>query len=258
MRFRPCIDLHRGKVKQIVGSTLSDTATDSPVTNFETARPASYYADMYRRDGLTGGHVIMLGPGNEKAAESALSAYSGGLQLGGGMRPDNARRWLDRGAAKIIVTSYVFVDGAFRPDRLSEMVRAVGKDRLVLDVSCSRIGKEYVVAADRWQTFTDLTLRPETLADLARYCSEFLVHAVESEGKQQGIERRLIARLGEWSPIPTTYAGGIRSMTDILAVEELGGAVLDFTVGSALDIFGGSGLRYNDVVTLDRARRSTA
>ncbi len=255
MRVRPCIDLHGGKVKQIVGGTLRDTDSDAVVTNFETSRSPTYFAELYKRDGLTGGHVIMLGPGNEQAAESALAAYPEGLQIGGGIRPENARTWLEHGAAKVIVTSYVFTENRLDWDRLRKLTASIGRDQLVLDVSCRRVGNAYVVATDRWQTLTDLTISPQVLTQLAEFCSEFLVHGVDVEGRQQGIEANLVRDLTAWSPLPTTYAGGVRSMDDLLLIERLGHGKLDATVGSALDIFGGNGMRYEELVAFDRQRR---
>ena len=250
MRFRPCIDLHRGVVKQIVGSTLNDEG--EPQTNFAAEMPAAHFAEQYRRDGLSGGHVIMLGPGNEEPAGQALEAFPGGLQLGGGMDPDSAPGWLARGAAHIIVTSYVFRDGRLHRDRLERIARAVGPERLVLDLSCAPYDGTYVVATDRWQRITDFEISQENLQTLAASCSEFLVHATQVEGQQHGIDPELVRRLGDIAPQPTTYAGGIGSLEDIESVERLGQGRLDFTVGSALDIFGGSGLRYADLVSLNR------
>ena len=192
------------------------------------------------------------------AAESALAAYPGGLQIGGGIRPHNAAAWLGKGAAKVIVTSYLFSAGRFSWQRLEEMAAAAGRERLVIDLSCRRVGDAYLVAADRWQTVTDLPVDAATLARLAAWCSEFLIHAVDVEGKQQGIDEGLAARLGEWSPLPTTYAGGVRSLADLECLERLGRGRVDVTVGSALDIFGGKGLRYVDLVAFDRARRPGA
>ena len=251
MRFRPCIDLHRGVVKQIVGSTLRDN-TD-PTTNFEADKPAAYYADLYRRDGLYGGHVIMLGPGNEDAATQALAAFPNGLQIGGGITPDNGRRWLQRGAAGVIVTSYIFEAGRLCNDRLHEMVEAVGAEHLILDLSCGRQGDRYVAMSNRWQTYTDFEISRDNLAQLAASCCEFLIHATTVEGKQQGIDADLVTLLGDITPLPTTYAGGIRSMQDITLIQQLGQGRLDYTVGSALDIFGGKGLRYRDLVDLTSA-----
>ena len=249
MRFRPCIDLHNGVVKQIVGASLQDGA--DPQTNFATDQPAAWFADRYRRDGLHGGHVIMLGPGNEAAAAAAVAAFPGGLQVGGGINPQNAAAWLQRGAAGVIVTSYLFHDGKLRRDRLQAMVDAVGPSHLILDLSCRQIDGRYVAMTDRWQTATDLEINASTLADLAPSCCEFLIHATAVEGRQAGIDADLVALLGRIAPLPVTYAGGIRSMADVDQIRELGQDRLDFTVGSALDLFGGSGLRYADLVALN-------
>ena len=251
MRFRPCIDLHQGKVKQIVGGTLRDGEADQPVTNFETERSSADYARMYREDDLPGGHVIMLGPGNEGAARSALRAYPGGLQVGGGVNPENASQYLDAGASHVIVTSYVFRDGQVHYGNLERLVAAAGRERLVLDLSCRKRGGEYLVATDRWQKFTDVEVSQDSLQGLADYCAEFLVHGVDVEGKQQGMEHDLIEKLGEWSPIPVTYAGGATSLDDLDLVRSLGRGRVDLTIGSALDIFGGS-VPYREVVEWQR------
>jgi phosphoribosylformimino-5-aminoimidazole carboxamide ribotide isomerase len=253
MRFRPCIDLHRGAVKQIVGGTLRDDA--SPETNFTAEHPAEWFAALYRGDNLTGGHVIQLGPGNVEAARAALAAWPGGLQIGGGITAENAVAWLDAGASHVIVTSYVFHDGLVDDERLRRLAAAVGRRRLVLDLSCRRHGSGYLVVTDRWQTFTREAIRPELLDHLAGFCDEFLIHGVDVEGRCRGIESDLVAQLGRWTPIPCTYAGGISDMADIDAIETLGQGRLDFTVGSALDIFGGRKLCYRDVVTRYGSRR---
>jgi phosphoribosylformimino-5-aminoimidazole carboxamide ribotide isomerase len=245
MRFRPCIDLHGGKVKQIVGRTLREGA--APLTNFETDAAPAHFAKMFRADGLSGGHVIMLGGGNEEAARSALAAFPGGLQVGGGLTPASAAAWLECGASHVIATSALFEVGAFSWAQLERFESAVGSDRLVLDLSCARDGDRYVVMADRWQTKTDLAVDRATLDDLASHCCEFLIHAVEVEGEQRGPDAELLERLAI-APIPTTYAGGIRSLPDIEQVRSLGAGRLDFTVGSALDLFGGEHLRYRDLV----------
>ena len=239
-RFRPCIDLHNGKVKQIVGGTLeADGTATEPVTNFVSSRGAAYYAGLYKADKLTGGHVIMLGPGNESAALEALRAYPGGLQVGGGINPENARRYLDAGADKVIVTSCVFREGKIDRDALKKMVTAAGRDKLVLDLSCRRRNGKYLIVTDRWQRFTEEEIGAKLLNDLAENCAEFLVHAVDVEGKQAGPDPELVALLSAWSPIPTTYAGGIRNLDDIAVIEKASNGRLDYTVGSALDIFGG-------------------
>jgi len=241
-------------VKQIVGGTLG-TGPDGLRTNYVSDRPAAWYAALYRRDGLKGGHVIMLGPGNEREARAALQAYPGGLQIGGGINLDNAREWLDAAASHVIVTSWVFRGGEVDWERLSELMGAVGKERLVLDLSCRRRGADYFVVTDRWQKFTGLALRRASMEKLAGWCAEFLIHAVDVEGRCCGMDEELISRLGEWSPIPTTYAGGANSLADLETVRRLGGGRIDLTIGSALDIFGGSGVRYLDAVAFNRRSR---
>jgi phosphoribosylformimino-5-aminoimidazole carboxamide ribotide isomerase len=249
--FRPCIDLHEGKVKQIVGGTLGATPGRLQ-TNFVSDRSAAWYAELYRRDGLKGGHVIMLGLGNESQARAALQAYPGGLQIGGGINLDNARSWLEAGASHVIVTSWVFRNGQIGWERLAGLVEAVGKTRLVLDLSCRRRGEDYLVVTDRWQKFTDVVISAENLVKLADSCAEFLVHAVDVEGQCRGIDQELVRKLAEWSPLPTTYAGGANSITDLEAVTRLGQGRIDLTIGSALDIFGGSGVRYDEAVAFNR------
>ncbi len=249
--FRPCIDLHEGRVKQIVGGSLSDDAT-SLRTNFVSDRPAEWYADLYRRDFLPGGHVILLGPGNEDAARAALAAFPGGLHVGGGVTADNARAWLDAGASHVIVTSWVFRDGALDADRLAALLRAVGRQRLVLDLSCRRRGDDYFVVTDRWQRFTELAIRPDTLGELSRHCDEFLIHAADVEGLCRGIDLELVERLAGAISIPTTYAGGATSLADLETVTRVSGGRIDLTIGSALDIFGGTGVKYRDCVEFNR------
>lgn len=248
MRFRPCIDLHGGKVKQIVGSTLLESDTENPQTNFSSDFPPSYYSQMYRQDDLTGGHVIMLGSGNEQAAAEALAAWPGGLQVGGGITAENATHWLECGASHVIVTSYVFHDGLLDENRLQSLCRLVGRHNLVLDLSCRFRENDYYVVTDRWQKFTSLKITCRVLEELAEYCDEFLVHAVDVEGKCMGVDERLIHLLSENIPVPVTYAGGVATMADLNLVQDAGKGNLDVTVGSALDIFGGSGLRYREVV----------
>lgn len=249
--FRPCIDLHEGRVKQIVGGTLGDDSAQLR-TNFVSQHPAAWFADLYRGDGLQGGHVIQLGPGNEPAAREALAAYPGGLHLGGGVNADNARAWLEAGASHVIVTSYVFRDGKLDEARLQRLVDAVGKPRLVLDLSCRKRGDDYFVVTDRWQKFTELRLSEKTLARLAASCDEFLIHAADVEGLCRGIDAELVEQLGRWTPIPTTYAGGASSLADLELVTRLGAGRIDLTIGSALDIFGGAGVRYADAVAFNR------
>lgn len=253
-RFRPCIDLHQGRVKQIVGGTL-DTV-EGVTTNFETNERPAHFAQMYRDDSITGGHVIMLGPGNREAAFDALAAYPGGLQIGGGIRPDNAIEFLEAGASHVIVTSWIFSeDGQLLKERLQELSSQVSKERLVIDLSCRAVtdsssgsGSGWVVAMNRWQTLTDVTISPETLDYFAQYCAELLVHAADVEGKCSGMDEALIRVLGSWGRIPVTYAGGARSIEDLANVEALSSGTVDLTIGSALDIFGGSLIRYRDCV----------
>ena len=247
MRFRPCIDLHGGVVKQIVGATLSDSGSHGPTTNFESEKPAAWFSDLYHRDHLTGGHVIQLGTGNSVAARSALSQWPGGMQLGGGINADNAGPWLDAGASHVIVTSWVFTGGRIHMSRLKQLSRQIGKTRLVLDLSCRKRGDAYLVATDRWQTFTTEAVTYRLMDRLSEYCDEFLIHAVDVEGRCAGIETDLVAYLGQWAGLPVTYAGGISSQQDIDLIESMGNGNIDFTVGSALDIFGGTGLRYEDL-----------
>lgn len=246
MKFRPCIDLHQGVVKQIVGGTLTD-GEEAPTTNFSATRPASWYAGLYRKDGLTGGHIIQLGPGNEEAATQALAAWPGGMQVGGGITCDNAGTWLDRGASAVIVTSHVFHGGRIDEARLSQLVDTVGKERLVLDLSCRRSREGYRIVTDRWQKWTDEVITLPLLDRLAGSCHEFLIHGVDVEGMVSGIEAPLVELLGQWGKRPVTYAGGIRSIADIEAIEDLGKGAIDFTVGSALDIFGGKALAYEEL-----------
>lgn len=246
MKFRPCIDIHNGKVKQIVGGTLTDNP-ETVIENFIADKGAEYYAEMFKRDKLTGGHVIMLGPGNEQQGLKALRAYPGGFQIGGGITAENASSYLENGASHVIVTSYVFKDGELNLDNLNRIVSEVGKEKLVLDLSCRKRGDTYFVVTDRWQKFSDFEINKENLTELAAYCDEFLVHAVDVEGQCRGIQTDLVAKLGQWVPIPTTYAGGVRTLEDIKLVYDLGQGKLDLTIGSALDIFGGS-LSYEKVL----------
>lgn len=281
MKFRPCIDLHQGHVKQIVGSTLRDdtpvtttpTTTTSPSeaaaalsvpvselkTNFTAEQPAQWFAELYQKDQLTGGHVIMLGSGNTEAAKAALAAYPDQLQVGGGINLDNAQEWINAGASHVIVTSFVFKDGEIHKERLQSLVNVIGKERLVLDLSCRRrpasqqqstpekVDDAFYVVTDKWQKYTNYPVNAETLQDLSQYCAEFLVHGVDVEGLQCGILPDLVTLLGQYSPIPVTYAGGVRSIEDLELVKNLGNDKVDCTVGSALDIFGGS-LSYAKVV----------
>ncbi|KAF8621591.1 hypothetical protein AX15_007616 [Amanita polypyramis BW_CC] len=246
--FRPCIDLHNGQVKQIVGGTLSDSTPDALKTNFVASQSAAEFARLYRKRGLEGGHVIKLGAGNDEAAKDALQEWPGGLQIGGGITDENAREWLDAGASKVIVTSYLFPDGKFSLERIVKISSVVGKDRLVVDVSCRRRGGKWMIAMNKWQNITDMEVNKESLDLLSKYCSEFLIHAADVEGLCQGIDEALVVKLGEWATIRTTYAGGAKSLGDLDLVQSLSKGRVDLTYGSSLDIFGGNLVRFDDLV----------
>ena len=256
MKFRPCIDIHNGCVKQIVGGSLSDK-NNQAVDNFVSQQDASFFAEKYKKDGLQGGHIILLNPeGSEyyqrdvEQAKHALQVYPGGLQIGGGINEENASRFLAMGASHVIVTSWVFREGAVDYQRLARLTKKVGKERLVLDLSCRFVGDDYYIVTDRWQKVTKEKMDFGTLQKLAGYCDEFLVHAVDVEGKASGIEREVVRRLGEARLLPVTYAGGIHSMEDIRFIGEAGKGALDFTVGSALDLFGGD-IPYESIVNMN-------
>jgi phosphoribosylformimino-5-aminoimidazole carboxamide ribotide isomerase len=255
MEFRPCIDIHNGKVKQIVGSSLKDMGNQAE-ENFVSEQDGSFYANMYKKDGVKGGHIILLNPvgsdyykATKEQALLALHAYPNGLQIGGGITADNASYFIKEGASHVIVTSYVFKDGKINYENLKKLAETVGKEHLVLDLSCRYVKEEsaYYVVTDRWQKFTKEKVTWELLDELSKYCDEFLIHAVDVEGKQNGIERPLISLLGEWGKIPVTYAGGIASFKDLEEIKVLGKGKLNVTIGSALDLFGGN-LKYKKVL----------
>lgn len=252
--FRPCIDLHEGRVKQIVGGSLTKDP-QTLRTNFVSDRPGSWFAELFKKDDLRDGHVIMLGPGNETAAREALSAFPGGLQVGGGITPSNASGFLAAGASHVIVTSWIFCDGRLARERLRQMSATVGREKLVLDLSCRRREGKYFVVTDRWQKFTDFEITAENLSELAESCAEFLVHAADVEGLRLGMDMELVEKLAQWSPLPTTYAGGANSLRDLEEVWRIGRGKIYLTIGSALDIFGGTGVRYADAVAFNRRHR---
>ncbi|KAL9098670.1 MAG: hypothetical protein Q9163_005715 [Psora crenata] len=256
-RFHPCIDLHSGQVKQIVGGTLKERTSDLK-TNYVSQLPATHFAKLYKDNDLTGAHVIMLGPGNEEAAQAALSVWPNELQVGGGINEKNAAQWVERGAEKVIVTSYLFEGAKFSLDRLNAVLDALGNDtnKLVIDLSCRRHDAKWIVAMNKWQTLTDMEVNQESIAMLEPKCSEFLIHAADNEGLQNGIDEELIQKLGKWCSIPVTYAGGAKSIHDLEQVKALSSGKVDLTIGSALDIFGGSGVKFVDCV--DWNRRQTA
>lgn len=246
MRFRPCIDIHNGKVKQIVGGSLKDEG-DQARENFVAEQDGAFYARLYAKAGLKGGHIILLNhagseyyPATRRQALEALKAYPGGLQIGGGITAENAWEYLDAGASHVIVTSYVFRDGRVAYENLEKLKSQVGKERLVLDLSCRKRGEDYFVVTDRWQKFTDVALNGDTLREFSGYCDEFLIHAVDVEGQARGIETELVKLLTRFGEIPMTYAGGIGSFGDLELFSRYGKGRLDFTIGSALDIFGGT------------------
>ncbi len=243
--FRPCIDLHQGQVKQIVGGSLNDEGAE---TNFVSAHGAAYYADLYRQNGLTGGHVIALGPNNQPQVLEALAAYPKGLQFGGGVNLSNACDYLEAGASHIIVTSYLFEDGEFSWSRLNAIKSEVGPEHLVLDLSCRKTARGWMIATDRWQTITSTAVNATTIAELENHCAEFLVHAADVEGLQAGIDKDLVRLLGNSCSVPCTYAGGARSVADLELVSDLSAGKVDLTIGSALDIFGGGGISLQDCI----------
>ena len=245
MRFRPCIDIHNGRVKQIVGGSLTD-AGDRAKENFVSEMDAAWYADLYRSHGLTGGHVILLNakdsPYYEQTKAQALSAlreWPGGLMIGGGISADNAGEFLDAGASHVIVTSWVFRDGHIRYDRIRTLRETVEKKHLVLDLSCRKRDGKYFVVTDRWQKFTEEEVTADLLSRLQDSCDEFLIHAVDVEGKARGIEEALVERRADACGIPVTYAGGVGSYEDVRKLRDLGKGKVDVTIGSALDLFGG-------------------
>ncbi|MBO4376838.1 MAG: phosphoribosylformimino-5-aminoimidazole carboxamide ribotide isomerase [Lachnospiraceae bacterium] len=254
MQFRPCIDIHDGHVKQIVGSTLSDEGAVRE--NFVSENGAEYYAGLYKELGLKGGHIIILNKvgtpeyeASKEEAVKALKAYPGGFQIGGGIDAENAAAFINAGASHVIVTSYVFKDGLINYENLKKLVCAVGREKIVLDLSCKRTELGYVIATDRWQKMTHIAITEALLEELGAYCDEFLIHAVDVEGKAEGIEKDLTEALAAWDTLPVTYAGGVHSYEDITLLKELGDSKLNVTVGSALDIFGGE-LKMEEIIKL--------
>ena len=245
MRFRPCIDIHNGKVKQIVGGSLLDQGNQAE-ENFVSEQDAAFYANLYKENGITGGHIILLNPETseyypetKRQALLALSAYPGGLQVGGGIRDDNAQEYLDAGASHVIVTSFVFKNGEINYENLHKIVQAVGKERLVLDLSCRKRDGQYYIVTDRWQKFTNVPITLALLKEMTQYCDEFLIHAVDVEGKASGIAGELVELLAQLDNFPVTYAGGVGSFVNLEELKEKGKNKIDVTIGSALDLFGG-------------------
>ncbi len=247
MKFRPCIDIHNGMVKQIIGGSFNDDK--DPTINFTSKHTAKWYAQKYSQDNLSGGHIIKIGLGNDLAAREALSAWPNGLQVGGGITAENASQWLDYGASKIIVTSYLFTDGEIDEIKLNKLIQEVGKENIVIDLSCRLKNNEYYVVTDRWQTFSETKVNENTLKEISNFTSEFLIHGVDVEGKKSGVEESLIKIIADHSPIQCVYAGGISTIDDLKKIRSIGKNRIDFTIGSALDLFGGT-LSYNEIVLL--------
>jgi phosphoribosylformimino-5-aminoimidazole carboxamide ribotide isomerase len=246
MKFRPCIDIHNGKVKQIVGGSLKDSG-DQARENFASEYDSTYYANLYKKDGLTGGHIILLNPvsseyygATREQALQALRAYPGGMQVGGGITAENAAEYIRAGASHVIVTSYIFRDGEILWKNLNQLTKAVGREHIVIDLSCRKKEDGYYIVTNRWQTFTQMKVCREILEMLSDYCDEFLVHGVDAEGKSSGVEEELVAILSGYEGHPVTYAGGIGSMEDLERFAKISEEKLDFTIGSALDLFGGN------------------
>ncbi len=246
MRFRPCIDIHNGCVKQIVGGSLQDTG-DKAKENFVAEQDAAYYAGLYKKLGITGGHIILLNDASspyydmtKEQALMALEAFRGGMQVGGGITPKNAIGYLNEGATHVIVTSYVFNDGVINMDNLRMLHNKIGSEHIVLDLSCKKQDGKYYVATNRWQKLTEVEVNEELFYNLKNYCDEFLIHAVDVEGKAKGIDENIASLLGKLDGMKVTYAGGIANFEDLDKLKKIGNEKVDFTVGSALDIFGGS------------------
>lgn len=245
-KFRPCIDLHEGKVKQIVGGTLNDEGAEE---NFVSKKSPSWYAEKFCESGLKGGHVIQLGPGNLQAAREALAAWPGGLQLGGGVSLENAGEWIEAGASQVIVTSWLFdQNGNFLGDRLKALAEEIGMENIVVDLSCRQVADGWKVAMNRWQTITEMVIDLDIIDHLSQYCAEFLIHAADVEGQCSGVDVPLVELLGQWTGCPITYAGGVRGLEDLKLINEASAGRLDATVGSALDLFGGSGVTYDELL----------
>lgn len=255
MEFRPCIDIHDGKVKQIVGGSLKDSGA---TVNFESREDGAYYANLYRKNNLKGGHIILLNPTTSEYYEAdrtqallALGAFPGGFQIGGGITAENAADYIVAGASHVIVTSYVFKDGKINYENIEKLVAAVGANHIVLDLSCRKKDDQYYIVTDRWQKFTNVTISHKTLDTLAKYCDEFLIHAADVEGKCQGIETELVKLLDSWNGKTITYAGGVGSYEDLQSLKDLSHNKINVTIGSALDLFGGK-LEFDKVLEICR------
>ena len=258
MNFRPCIDIHNGQVKQIVGGSLIDMG-DYAKENFVSDKDGGYYATLYKNAGLKGGHIILLNPKDSRyyeddvlQAKKALAAYNNGLMIGGGINNENACEFLKAGASHVIVTSYVFKNGEILFGNLERIKKETGKEHLVLDLSCRKKDGDYYIVTDRWQKFTNVKITGKLMKELSSYCDEYLIHAVDVEGQAHGIESGLVRILDEYNTIPVTYAGGVGSYEDLTLLKELGHNKIDVTIGSALDLFGGK-LEFKKVLDICRS-----
>lgn len=245
MLFKPCIDLHDGKVKQIVGSTLN---SNHLVENFISSKDSLYYSSLYKKDNLTGGHIIMLGDGNQHQAEMAIKNFQNSFQIGGGIRLENASYWLSIGAQKVILNSAIFENQKISKNFLSDFQKKIGKEKITIDLSCKKKNDDYFLSLNKWQTFSDIEVNENLFSFLAEYCSEFLIHAVDMEGKQSGIDKQLI-HLIQKSPIPVVYAGGISSLEEIKYLHKKN---IAYSIGSALDIFGGKHISYQELIEFEK------
>ena len=258
MKFRPCIDIHNGQVKQIVGGSLDDDKGASE--NFVSILDGSYYGELYKKYGLNGGHIILLNKygtpeydADIRQARLALRAFPGGLQIGGGITDANATDCIKIGASHVIVTSFIFDEKGLSTDRLRKLVESVGREHIVIDLSCRRKGDDYYVVTNRWQTFTETKVNADLLEELSVYCDEYLIHGVDVEGKKQGVDERLLALIAQYAGLPVTYAGGIKDMSDIDTIDRVGRGRIDYTVGSALSIFGGN-IDFDEVLNRKRCK----
>ncbi|PVH24623.1 phosphoribosylformimino-5-aminoimidazole carboxamide ribotide isomerase [Sphingobacterium corticibacter] len=247
MNFRPCIDVFKAKVVQLIGTSLFGGDERTIIKHFESEYSPAYYAKLFKEDDLKGGHILSLGSGNNDVVIEALSAFSGGMKYGGGVTAENAHVYLDAGATHVIVNSYVFNNGEINYSNLDSLVKSIGKDKLVLDMSCRKRNGEYYIVTNLWEKFTNVRINKQSLLEISGYCDEIIVHGVDSEGRKQGLESDLVKILAEHTPIKTVYAGGISSISDLNLIKELGNEKIDPCIGTALSIYGGN-LPYQDVV----------
>ncbi len=247
MNFRPCIDVFKGKVVQLIGTSLFGGEEKTIVKHFESEYSPAYYAELFKQDNLKGGHILSLGSGNNDVVIEALKAFNGGMKYGGSVTPENAHVYLDAGATHVIVNSYVFDNGEINLPNLKSLVKSIGKDKLVLDMSCRKKNGDYYIVTNLWEKFTNVILDQKSLQDISKYCDEIIVHGVDSEGRKQGLESDLVRILAQHTPIKTVYAGGISSIADLTMIKALGNEKIDPCIGTALSIYGGN-LSYYEVL----------